>query len=149
MLDNVYFWLILLAWSVAWKALALWVSARKNQKIWFGALLIVNTLGLLEILYFFVFSKLKEAPRGKFTSSEAKEIGDKLGIKWNKWDVEQFRMGLDVELEHGKIDPNTNVTNDDVLATGKIALAHLNEIRDYYIRLEKMEHEGEAFWKGK
>jgi len=76
-----------------------------------------------------------------FTQEEAKEIGDKLGIKWDKWDVEHFRMGMDVELEHGTVDPNTNVTGDDPLMTAKIALAHLNEIPDYYDRLAKMESE--------
>lgn len=79
----------------------------------------------------------------KFTAEEAKEIGEKLGITWDKYDVEQFRMGMDVELEHGTEDPNTNVTNDDPLMTGKIALAHLNELPDYYTRLDKMEKEGE------
>jgi hypothetical protein len=79
-----------------------------------------------------------------FSSEEAKEIGDQLNIKWDKWDVEQFRMGMDVELEHGTVDPTTNVTNDDPLMTGKIALAHLNEIPDYYDRLEKMEQEAES-----
>ena len=58
-------------------------------------------------------------------------------------------MGMDVELEHGKIDPNTNVTNDDPLTTAKIALAHLNEFPDYYTRLEKMEIEADAYWKQK
>jgi hypothetical protein len=79
-----------------------------------------------------------------FTSRQAKEIGDKLGITWKKYDVEQFRMGMDVELEHGLVDPHTNVTNDDPLMTGKIALAHLNEIDDYYTRLYKMEAEAEG-----
>ena len=78
-----------------------------------------------------------------FTSEEAKEIGEQVGITWDKYDVEQFRMGMDVELEHGTIDPNTNVTNDDSLMTGKIALAHLNEIPDYYTRLDEMEKQGE------
>ena len=78
-----------------------------------------------------------------FTSEQAKEIGEQLGITWDKYDVEQFRMGMDVELEHGTIDSNTNVTNDDSLMTGKIALAHLNELLDYYTRLAKMEEEGE------
>lgn len=55
-------------------------------------------------------------------------------------------MGLDVELEHGKISPSTNVTNDDPIMTGKIALAHLNEFPDYYTRLSKMEKEADAFW---
>jgi hypothetical protein len=82
-----------------------------------------------------------------FTKEEAKEIGEKLGIKWDKFDVEEFRKGMDIELEHGTIDPNTNVTNDDPLMTGKITLAHLNEIRDYNTRLLKMEKEGEKFWE--
>jgi hypothetical protein len=74
-----------------------------------------------------------------FTSEEAKKIGELLGVDWSKFDVEQFRMGLDVELEHGISDLQTNVTQDDEIITGKIALAHLNEFPDYYTRLEKME----------
>jgi hypothetical protein len=81
-----------------------------------------------------------------FTAEEAKAIGEKMGQDWSKFDVEQFRMGMDVELEHGLIDPATNVTNDDPLTTGKIALAHLNEFPDYYTRLEKMEKEADLFW---
>ena len=84
-----------------------------------------------------------------FTAEEAKEIGEQLGVTWDKWDVDQFRRGMDVELEHGTVDENTNVTNDDALMTGKIALAHLNEIRDYYDRLEEMEKQGEKFWEEK
>lgn len=84
-----------------------------------------------------------------FTTEEAKEIGEKLGIKWDKFDIEQFRKGMDVELEHGTVDENTNVTNDDSLMTGKIALAHLNEFSDYYTRLDKMEEEAEKFWENK
>ena len=89
------------------------------------------------------------AGRGSFTTEEAKTIGETLGIDWSKFDVEQFRMGLDVELEHGLRDLHTNVTNNDPMKTGKIALAHLNEFPDYYTRLEKMEKEGEACWEGK
>lgn len=74
-----------------------------------------------------------------FTSEEAKKIGELLGVDWSKFDVEQFRMGLDVELEHGISDLQTNVTQDDEIITGKIALAHLNEFPDYYTRLQKME----------
>ncbi|MDD5136873.1 MAG: hypothetical protein PHX20_01785 [Candidatus Omnitrophica bacterium] len=81
------------------------------------------------------------APRKNFTAKEAKEIGEKLDIRWDKFDVDQFRRGLDVELEHGLRDPSTNVSNDYPMITGKIALAHLNEIPDYYDRLEKMEEE--------
>ena len=84
-----------------------------------------------------------------FTIEQARKIGEKLGIKWDKFDIEQFRKGMDVELEHGTVDENTNVTNDDSLMTGKIALAHLNELPDYYDRLEEMEEEGEEFWKNK
>ena len=80
----------------------------------------------------------------QFTSEEAKNIGGSLGIDWSEFNVEQYRMGLDVELEHGLIDPHTNVTNDDSLMTGKIALAHLNEFPDYYTRLDKMEKEAEG-----
>jgi len=87
--------------------------------------------------------KQKMTSKKKFTAEQAKDIGAKLGIKWDKFDVEQFRMGMDVELEHGLCDPATNVTNDDPLITGKIALAHLNEFSDYYDRLEKMEEEAE------
>ena len=83
--------------------------------------------------------------RREFTNEEAKQIGEQLGIKWDKFDVDQFRRGMNVELEHGMRDPNTNVSNDDPLITGKIALAHLNEMRDYYDRLEKMEKEGEEY----
>ena len=78
-----------------------------------------------------------------FTTEQAKQISEQLGLDWSKFDVEQFRMGMDVELEHGTVDPATNVTNDDPVVTGKIALAHLNEFPDYYTRLEKMEEEGE------
>jgi uncharacterized protein DUF5661 len=79
-----------------------------------------------------------------FTIEEAKRIGEALGIDWSKFDVEQFRMGLNVELEHGKRDSSTNVTQDDEVLTGKIALAHLNEFPDYYTRLQKMETEAGA-----
>jgi hypothetical protein len=76
-----------------------------------------------------------------FTIEQARDIGDRLGIAWDRFDVEQFRMGLDVELEHGRHDPTTDVTGNDPVLTGKIALAHLNEFADYYTRLEKMERE--------
>ncbi len=81
----------------------------------------------------------------RFTAEEAKKIGESLGIDWSKFDVEQFRMGLDVELEHGIRNIQTNVTNDDEMITGKIAFAHLNEFPDYYTRLEKMEKEAKEF----
>ena len=82
-----------------------------------------------------------------FTTEEAKRIGEAMEIDWSKFDVEQFRKGIDVELEHGLHDPNTNVTNDNPIMTGKIALAHLNEFPDYYTRHEEMEEEAEEFHK--
>ncbi|HLE18768.1 MAG TPA: DUF5661 family protein [Syntrophales bacterium] len=82
-----------------------------------------------------------------FTTEEAKRIGDQLGLDWSRFDMEQFRMGMDVELEHGLADSHTNVTNNDPLTTGKIALAHLNEFSDYYTRLHKMEEEAEKYYK--
>ena len=78
-----------------------------------------------------------------FTESEARTVGEQIGIDWSKapFDVDQFRLGMDVELEHGLHDLLTNVTDDDPLVTGKIALAHLNEFPDYYTRLERMEED--------
>lgn len=84
-----------------------------------------------------------------FSTDEAESVGRSIGIKWDKFDVEQFRMGMDVELEHGLVDANTNVTNDDPIMTGKIALAHLNEFPDYYTRLKEMEEEAERFHEKK
>lgn len=79
--------------------------------------------------------------RKSFTEYEALLIGIALGINWqtSKFDVKQFKMGLDVELEHGLKFPKTNVTFNNPIMTGKIALAHLNELSDYYYRLKKME----------
>lgn len=84
-----------------------------------------------------------------FTEQEAKRVGEKLGIKWDKFDIKQFRQGMNIELEHGTVNSNTNVSNDNPLITGKITLAHLNEFPDYYNRLDKMEREAEKFWKKK
>lgn len=79
-----------------------------------------------------------------FTNEEAKKIGEEIGVDFNKFDLEQFRMGLGVELEHGShFGDDTNVTEDDPHITGRIAWAHLKEIPDYYTRLEKMEAEAE------
>lgn len=83
----------------------------------------------------------------KIVTKQAIEIGEQLGILWDQFDVDQFRRGMIVELEHGSYDPTTNITNDDLLTTGKIALAHLKEYPDYYDRLHKMEKEAESFWK--
>ena len=78
-----------------------------------------------------------------FTSEEARRIGEAIGIDWTSapFDLDQFQAGLAVELEHGAHDPETNVTGDDELITGKIAWAHLKELPDYYTRLARMEAE--------
>jgi hypothetical protein len=83
-----------------------------------------------------------------FSADDARRIGERIGIDWStsRFDVEQFRMGLEVELEHGRRDPATNVSDDDELITGRIAWAHLNEFPDYYTRLAKMEAEAERDW---
>ncbi len=83
--------------------------------------------------------------RTSFTNEEARAVGAEIGIDWTAapFDVEQFRRGMDVELEHGLHDRATNVTDSDPIVTGKIALAHLNEFPDYYTRLAQMEHEAE------
>jgi hypothetical protein len=82
-----------------------------------------------------------KTPRVTFTTDEARRVGEEIGIEWASapFDVEQFRAGMDVELEHGRHDPATDVTHDDDVTT--IALAHLNEFPDYYTRLERMEEE--------
>jgi hypothetical protein len=84
--------------------------------------------------------------RRSFTAEEARRIGEEIGIDWSSapFDTEQFRVGMEVELEHGRQDPGTNVTDDDPVITGKIALAHLNEFPDYYSRLRQMEREAEG-----
>jgi hypothetical protein len=83
-----------------------------------------------------------------FTADEARAIGEEIGIDWatSPFDVEQFRAGMNVELEHGRHDPSTNVSDDDPHVTAKIALAHLNEFPDYYVRLERMEEEARRDW---
>lgn len=80
----------------------------------------------------------------QFSTEEAQSLGSQLNIDWSQVDLEQFRRGLEVELEHGAIDPETNVTGNDLVLTGKIAWAHLKEIRDYYTRLDQMETEAES-----
>ena len=83
-----------------------------------------------------------------FTADQARVIGEEIGIDWaaSPFDVEQFRIGMNVELEHGLHDPATNVSDDDPHLTGKIALAHLHEFPDYYTRLERMEEEAKRDW---
>jgi hypothetical protein len=84
----------------------------------------------------------------RFSADQARRIGESIGIDWSsaRFDVDQFRAGVEVELEHGRHDPATDVTGDDPLITGKIALAH-NEFPDYYARLEHMEEEAKREWR--
>lgn len=92
-----------------------------------------------------------EKNKSSFTTSEALQIAKAIGIDFFKsdFDVEQFRKGLDVELEHGTRFPNANVTDNDPILTGKIALAHLLEFPDYYTRLDKLEEEAKIYWSNK
>jgi hypothetical protein len=83
------------------------------------------------------------------TPEEAKRVGDQIGVDWNTFDLEQFRSGMDVEFEHGSHDPQTDVTGDDPIVTGKIVLAHMKEFPDYYERLGLMEGEAERDWAAK
>jgi uncharacterized protein DUF5661 len=83
------------------------------------------------------------------TSEEAQRVGDEIGVDWTRFDLEQFRFGMDVEFEHGSHDLQTDVTGDDPIMTGKIALAHMKEFPDYYERLERMEEEASRDWAEK
>ena len=86
------------------------------------------------------------ANKRRISAEEARNVGSTLKIDWSKVDLEQFRRGLEVELEHGARDPETNVTNDNLPVTGKIAWAHLKEFPDYYTRLDKLEAEADTYW---
>lgn len=80
------------------------------------------------------------------TVEEAQRVGNEIGVDWTRFELEQFQRGMDVEFEHGSQDPQTDVTHDDPIITGKIALAHMKEFPDYYERLEKMEGQAEQEW---
>lgn len=86
------------------------------------------------------------AEEQRTTLEEARRVGDEIGVDWDRFDLEQFRAGMDVEFEHGAHDPQTDVTGDDPIVTGKIALAHMKEFPDYYERLERMEEEAKREW---
>ncbi|WP_428910010.1 DUF5661 family protein [Niallia sp. Krafla_26] len=91
----------------------------------------------------------RSATRAKsFSKEEAAAIALLLGVDFHKskFDLEEFWMGVNTELEHGKISSQTNVTGDDPILTGKIALAHLNEFPDYYKRLKVLEKEAKDYW---
>ena len=85
-------------------------------------------------------------PKKKFSLTEARALGERLGIKWDEVELKEFHRGLAVELEHGSRDPETDVTHNDPTLTAKIAWAHLKEFPDYYTRLDQLEAEAERFW---
>lgn len=101
------------------------------------------------LIKFYNIEPINDPKKVSFTLKEAEIIGELLGIDWKKslFGIEDYRKGLDVELEHGLKDSATNVTNNNPILTGKIALAHLNEFPDYYERLEKLENEAKKYWK--
>ena len=84
-------------------------------------------------------------PKEEFLPIEARATAFKLGIDFATcgFDLETFNEGMNVELEHGSKDPQTNITNNDPIMTGKIAWIHLKESGDYYEDLEKMEKHAE------
>jgi len=67
-----------------------------------------------------------------FNDNDILKIARMLNIKFDKYPYEDFKRGIEIELEHGLINPKTNVTDDDLYITAKIALAHLNEYPNYY-----------------
>jgi hypothetical protein len=89
------------------------------------------------------------AEERRTNTEEARRVGDEIGVDWDRFDLEQFRAGMDVEYEHGSHDQQTDVTGDDPIVTGKIALAHMKEFPDYYERLERMEAEAKLDWADK
>jgi hypothetical protein len=95
------------------------------------------------------YSQQKQLKMKNLDSKDAKEIGEDIGIDWNEVKLEEFTKGINVEFEHGTKFPETNVTNDDKILTGKIAWAHLKEFPDYYSRLAKLETEAGEYWKSK
>lgn len=99
----------------------------------------------------YIEGKRRKKTRISFTMEEAARIANKIGIDFSKekFDLNEFTMGINVELEHGTKFPNTNVTNNDPILTGKIAYAHLLEFPDYYTRLKKLEDEANTYWKEK
>lgn len=87
-----------------------------------------------------------DGPRRGFNQEQARAAAAEVGLDLTtaEFDVEQLRRGMEVELEHGRRDPLTDVTDDDPLITVRIAWAHLKEFPDYYDRLARMEAEAEG-----
>ncbi len=87
-----------------------------------------------------------DGPRRGFNQEQARAAAAEVGLDLTtaEFDAEQLRRGMEVELEHGRRDPLTDVTDDDPLITVRIAWAHLKEFPDYYDRLARMEAEAEG-----
>jgi len=102
---------------------------------------------ILAIALLIPISVFAQSSQGRFSATDAKEIGKSLNVNWDKTNVDEFTKGINIELEHGLISPETNVTKDDRTLTGKIVLSHLNEFPDYYTRLEKFESDAREYWK--
>lgn len=100
----------------------------------------------------FVLMKLRgDNKKDSFSRDEAEQIARALKLDFNKerFNRDEFFKGVNVELEHGMRFPRANVTNNNPILTGKIALAHLLEFPDYYTRLDKLEEEAKKYWKNK
>lgn len=84
-----------------------------------------------------------------FSKEEALRVARLLCVNVNSpcFDLDEFWRGMNVELEHGTVDPLTNITNNDPLTTGKIVLVHVNQLPDYYTRLEQMLRDGREYWR--
>ena len=92
----------------------------------------------------YVQGRTEKQTKDHFSLEEARRIGEDLGVRWDIFGIEQFAMGLNVELQHGRRDPETDITHDEPMLTGKIVLVHLKEIPDYYTRLSTMEDESRS-----
>jgi hypothetical protein len=88
-----------------------------------------------------VSKSMVDSKRERFTLAEARKIGDKLGVDWEKFDVKQFCTGMNAELADGMYNPVTSFASDDPILVGKAVRTHLNEFPDYYTQWAQMEKE--------
>lgn len=95
--------------------------------------------------------EMRRNSKPRWDLRETMFIGKDIGIDWNAVNFypRDLARGIVVEMEHGTVDPRTDVTGDDLVKTAKIAWAHLNEFPDYYQRLDQMEDEAEEYWESK
>jgi hypothetical protein len=94
-------------------------------------------------------SNTKKIAKKGISLADVRKVGAKLNVDFTKLDVKVLQYGMNIELEHGYIDQRTNVTNNNLNMTAKIALAHIIEFPDYYDRLKKLEKDADRFWKNK